>query len=368
VIATVPAGNALDAAGNGNSASTSTDNNVAYDFTAPSVTIDQAAAQADPTNVSPITFEVVFTKPVTGFTGTDVALSGTAGATTAVVTGTGTTYTVAVSGMTSDGTVIAAIPAGVATDTVGNTNTASTSTDNMVTYDTTGPTVTINQAAAQPDPTGVSPINFTVLFSEPVTGFTVADLNLGGTAGATTMVVSGGGTTYNVAVNGMTASGTVFVTITDAAGVDAAGNLSAASTSTDNTVRYDTGAPSVTINQAASQADPTNISPINFTVIFSKPVTGFTSADVVITGTAGATTALVTGSGTTYTVAVSGMADTGTIIASIPADRAQDSAGNGNTASTSTDNTVTYDITDPTVTINQAAGQADPALHLQMSP
>ena len=111
-----------------------------------------------------------------GFTDTDVTLSGTAGATTAVVTGSGTTYSVAVSGMTGDGTVIASIPAGMATDTLGNTNAASTSADNTVAYDVTGPTVTINQAAAQVDPTSTSPINFAVVFSEPVTGFTVADL------------------------------------------------------------------------------------------------------------------------------------------------------------------------------------------------
>lgn len=141
----------------------------------------------------------------------------------------------------------------------------------------------------------------------------------------------------------MTSSGTLFVTITDAAGTDVAGNPSQSSTSTDNTVKYDMGAPSVTINQAASQADPTNASPINYTVVFSKPVIGFTGADVVLTGTAVATTAVVTGSGTTYDVLVSGMSETGTVIASIPADRAKDLVGNSNTASTSTDNTVIYD-------------------------
>ena len=360
VIATVPAGNAQDVAGNGNANSTSIDNNVSYDATAPSVTIDQAIAQLDPTNTSPITFDVIFSKAVTGFTGTDVTLSGTAGATTAVVTGSGTTYSVAVSGMTGDGTVIASISAGIATDALGNTNTDSTSTDNTITYDVTSPTVTINQAAAQVDPTSTSPINFTAVFSEPVTGFTIADLNLGGTAGATTAVITGTGTTYNVAVSGMTASGTVFVSITDTAATDAVGNPSLASTSTDNTVTFDTGVPSVVINQAAGQADPTNVSPINFTVVFSKPVTGFTNADVVLNGTAGANTSVVTGGPTTYNVAVTGMVGDGTVIASIPAGRVVDTAGNGNTASTSTDNTVTYDNTAPTVTINQAAAQSDP--------
>jgi len=343
VIATVPAGNVQDAAGNGNANSTSTDNNVLYDFTPTPVTINQAVAQADPTNTSPIIFDVFFSKSVTGFTDADVILSGTAGATNAIVTGSGTTYIVTVTGMTSDGTVIASIPAGVAIDTLGNANAASTSTDNAVTYKTTGATVTINQAAAQPDPTGISPINFTVIFSEPVTGFTNADINLGGSTGATTAVLTGSGTTYNVAVSGMTSSGTLVVTITDGAAINAAGNPSEASTSTDNSVKFDMGAPTVTINQAVAQVDPTATSPINFTVVFSKPVTGFTNTDVVLTGAAVPTTAVVTGNGTTYNVAVSGMIDTGTVIATIPANRATDLAGNGNVASTSTDNTVTYD-------------------------
>ena len=40
----------------------------------------------------------------------------------------------------------------------------------------------------------------------------------------------------------------------------------------------DATAPTVTINQAAGQADPTNASPINFTVVFSESVTDFATA------------------------------------------------------------------------------------------
>ena len=47
----------------------------------------------------------------------------------------------------------------------------------------------------------------------------------------------------------------------------------------------------VTIDQAAGQPDPTNTSPINFTVVFSAEVTDFETGDVTLNGTAGATTA-----------------------------------------------------------------------------
>ena len=56
---------------------------------------------------------------------------------------------------------------------------------------------------------------------------------------------------------------------------------------------------SVTINQAAGQADPTRNSPINFTVVFSEPVTDFATGDVTFTGgtAPGTLVGTVTGSG-----------------------------------------------------------------------
>ena len=81
----------------------------------PTVTINEAAAQPDPTNDSPILFSVVFSESVTGFIGSDVSLAGsTAGGTlSAMVTGSGANYTVSVTGMNGVGSVVASIPAGV---------------------------------------------------------------------------------------------------------------------------------------------------------------------------------------------------------------------------------------------------------------
>jgi len=113
--------------------------------------------------------------------------------------------------------------------------------------------------------------------------------------------------------------------------------------------------PSVSIEQASGQSDPTNASPINFRVTFSEPVTGFDETDVDVGGTAGATTAVVTeispNDGTTYHVAVSGMMLDGDVTASVIADAAEDGTGNKSTASTSADNTVVFstDTTFPIV-------------------
>ena len=356
VVASVPAGVATDGV-NLNAASTSTDNTVTYDNSAPTVTINQAVGQADPTGSAPINFTVVFSEAVTGFATGDVELSASTAPGTLIgtVTGGPTTYNVAVSGMTGDGTIIATLPVGAATDGV-NLTSASTSTDNSVLYDTTNPSVTINQAAGQSDPTNGGPINFTVVFSEAVTGFAAGDVDLSASTAPGTLVdtVTGGPTTYNVAVTGMTGSGTITASVASGVANDLASKPNTVSTSTDNTVTYDASAPTVTINQAAGQADPTSASPISFDVVFSEAVSGFgdSSSDVSLGGTAGAMTAIVTGGPLTYNVAVSGMTGSGTVIASIPAAAAQDSATNNTTASTSTDNTVTYnfDNTPPVVT------------------
>ena len=122
----------------------------------------------------------------------------------------------------------------------------------------------------------------------------------------------------------------------------------------------DTTAPTVTINQAAGQADPTGSQPDHLRLsVFSEPVTGFDdAADVDLERQHGATTAVVADitpiDAQNYTVSVSGMTGNGTVIASIPANAAMDAANNGNTASTSTDNTVTFANAAPTIAV--AAG------------
>ena len=227
--------------------------------------------------------------------------------------------------------------------------------------DTTPPTVTVAQAAGQADPTNGSPVRFTVTFSEPVTGFAAADVSLatstaGGTLAAT---VTGGPAVYTVAVAGMTSPGTVVATVGAGAALDGAGNPSAAATSTDNTVTFDATGPTVAIGQAAGQADPTNGSPVRFTVTFTEPVTGFVTADVSLAAsTAGGTlAATVTGGPAVYTVAVAGMTSPGTVVATVGAGAALDGAGNPSAAATSTDNTVAFDATGPTV-----ACSASPAI------
>jgi LPXTG-site transpeptidase (sortase) family protein len=138
--------------------------------TIPTVTVEKVALQSDPTNASTINFVATFSEPIdaTSFTDTDIMLGGTAGAAMLVITETapnnGTTFNIAVSGMTSSGTVTVFIPANNIQDLDGNGNIASTSIDSMVMYDDIFPTVL--STSLQTAYNTVGPNSLIVIFSE----------------------------------------------------------------------------------------------------------------------------------------------------------------------------------------------------------
>ena len=217
--------------------------------------------------------------------------------------------------------------------------------------DTVRPTVTITVTDTTLSIGETSLVTFT--FSEAVTGFANDDLTIAN-ATLTTVSSTDGGITWTATLAptaGVTDS-TNIITLDNTGLQDSVGNTGSGSTNSNNYV-IDTNAPTVTINQAAGQADPTNIGPVNYTVIFSELVTGFGTGDVTLVGSAGATTATITGSGTTYNVAVSGMTIGGTIIATVLADAARDSVSNGNAVSSSTDNTISFTF-DTTTTLESS--------------
>jgi LPXTG-site transpeptidase (sortase) family protein len=222
-------------------ASSDTESHVVEDTTPPAVTVNQAVGQLDPSNTSPIAFDVVFNDNIQTFTTDDVSFSGSTapGTLSASIGGAGPEFKVFVSGMTGSGDVVVSIPANRVQDTAGNYNVASTSIDNKVVYDVTPPTVTIEQAASQPDPTNSEPIIFDVIFSEPVQGFTSTDITVTGMANTPSIVINGSGSVYSVEVSGVSDGETIAAIIESDAAFDEAGNSSLESTSNDNAVTYD---------------------------------------------------------------------------------------------------------------------------------
>jgi hypothetical protein len=302
---------------------------IVIDTTAPDTTI--TATPANPTNNTSATFS---------FTGNDGSGTGVAGFECHLDTG---AFTACTSPQSYSGLADGSHTFNVrAIDSAGNSD--ATPATYTWTVDTTAPTATMTSTAG--DPTNVSPIQVTVQFSEVVTGFDTGDITsvVNGTVG-NFVAVDGDTFTFDLTPSG---EGTVSAAIAPGSYSDV-GNLNPNTTTTTFSRTYDSVAPTVTIDQAAGQSDPTSNSTINFAVVFSESVTGFTGKSVSLSGTAGATTAVVTGSGTTYNVAVSGMTTSGAVIATVQAGAGVDAAGNASAASTSTDNSVTYIFSAPPI-------------------
>jgi hypothetical protein len=292
------------------------------DNTPPNVSIEQATAQADPTAASPINFTVEFDEPVSGFATGDVTLSGTANPTVDTVTeiapNDGTTYNVAVSGMTGDGTVIATIGAGVAQDLSGNGNEASTSLDNEVRYDATAPVLlSIERFDPMTSPTNADNLQWALTFSEVVSGSLDVLLGMevnGGPAPASITVATPDNTGYTYLISGgdlANFNGTVGLDIKPTNNItDTAGNaLLVIEPPIDETYILDNSAPTLVSTEPIDDATGVITEPV-LTATFSEPVQLASGGEIVIQnltagtlfGTIDAASTAITFSGNGFTI------------------------------------------------------------------
>jgi hypothetical protein len=338
VTLTVLAGSVTDPAGNVTAADAT--GSTTSDRTAPTPTV--TTSEPDPTAAAVIPFTVTFDEDVTGFDETDVTV--TNGAVTNFVMVDARTFTFDVT-PAGDGLVTVDLPAGAAQDPAGNGSAAASAS---VTSERLAPTAAVTTTAGTA--TNVSPIPFTVTFSEDVTGFTDAGL-----------VVANGTVSNFVAVDARTftfdvtpaAEGAVTVSVAAGAALDMFGNANPASPAA--AVEYDITAPTPAVSTTAT--DPTNLDAIPFTVTFDEDVTGFDETDIAVAN--GAASNFVAVDARTFTFDVTPAAD-GPVAVSVAAAAAQDLAGNTSAASNTV--TVTSDRTAPTATVTAPADptNADP--------
>ena len=270
IVPSINAKTVMDAAGNYNTDSTSTDNSVTYASTGPSVTINQSDGQSDPTNSQNISFTIIFSEKVEGFSLLNIVNDGTASDVkfNDLKTDDNRIYTLTTSSIGSDGTIVLRIPADSVFNGNGQGNSDSTSDDNSVTFDTVGPTVTINQIDEQADPTNNSETSFIVVFSEPVNPktFRYDVITNDGTAGDVVFYdpKSKDGMTWYLNTSSIGSDGTVIPKLKAGAVEDLAGNPSQESTSTDNSVTYDTTPPNAKISEPMPYINSTNASKYAF--------------------------------------------------------------------------------------------------------
>ncbi len=221
-------------------------------------------------------------------------------------------------------------------------------------------TVTLNQAITQADVTAIEPIIYKATFSEPTSDFTANDITISGTAtdnGTTATITSlapNDGTTYEISITDLAQNGFVILNIDSLTAHNSTNHTNYHSTSTDNIVAFNgANRPTVTLNQATTQVDPTLNTPILFTAVFSESIINFDANDITLSGSANPTTVIITeitpNDGTTFQISVSGMSADGLVIVELAADKAITPLySQGNEVASSTDNQVEFVYNIPT--------------------
>ena len=174
-------------------------------------------------------------------------------------------------GMTTSGDVVVSVPASVAVDGLGIPNEASTSTDNVVRFDVDGRPRRSTWRPARPTRRAMTRSGSPSCSTRRWPGSTLRHVSLSGTTvgGSLMTTVTGSGADYTVSVGGMTGTGVVEISVPAGAAQDAAGNPSRRHPRSQHG-HVGQAPPTVTIDQAADQPDPTN-GPVRFDVVFSAP-------------------------------------------------------------------------------------------------
>ena len=264
---------------------------------------------------------ITFSESVTGFTASDITLSGTASARVTALTGSGSVYTTTITpDANADGNVEIQVPAGAVKDEAENENTESSTSS--VRVNLARPTVEITNVPTDPQNGAFS---VTIIFSDSMTGFEASDIRLGGTANATVTALTGRNSVYTATIT-PTRSGTVTIQVRANA---AQGSFNRRNTASErHSVPVDLPSTTVTISVPSG----TQTGAFSVTITFSKSVTDFTMSDITLGGTADATVTALTGSGRVYTAVIT-PATSGNVSIQVPANAAQDNADHGNIAS-----------------------------------
>ncbi|WP_214511030.1 Ig-like domain-containing protein [Pseudomonas brassicacearum] len=332
-----------DAAGNAGSGTTSS-NNYAVDTQRPTATIVVADNALSVGETSLVT--ITFNEAVTGFTTADLTVAN--GTVTGLSSGDGGitwTGTLTPSASTSDTTNLITLDNTGVTDSAGNAGSGTTDSNNYA-IDTVRPTATIVVAdtAIAVGETSV----VTITFSEPVTGFTLADLTVAN--GSLSGLSTSDNITYTATFTPSAgiSDTTNLITLNNTGVVDGAGNVGSGTTDSNNYV-VDTLRPTATIVVADNDLSVGETSLV--TITFSEAVSGFDNSDLSI---ANGTLSAVSSSdgGITWTATFTpnlGVTDASNLIV-LNNTGVNDGAGNTGTGTTNSNN-YAIDTNVPTATI-----------------
>ncbi|MBV5345583.1 MAG: hypothetical protein JZU63_08700, partial [Rhodoferax sp.] len=282
----------------------------------------------NPTSAASVDFTITFSEPVSGVDAGDFTLTKTDTISDEAITGVNggpNIYTVTVNTGTGSGDLRLDVTTETVTDLVGNplTGTPYTSGESY-TIDKTAPAV-VSSMRINVNPTSAVSVDFTVSFSEPVSGVDAGDFILtknGAINGESITGVSGGPMLYTITVNTGTGSGDLRLDMLTATINDLAANplTGLPYTSGENYI-IDKSAPML-ISSLRANINPTHAASMDFTVTFSEAVMGVDAGDFALTKTGTISSeaiASINGGPTLYTVAVNAGTGSGDLRLDMPA-------------------------------------------------
>lgn len=338
-----------------------------YDYNVGGSTNNIALVVDTPPNATSVTasgsplgeFSVTFDKPVVNFDAfSDLVVStssGNASASGATITGSGTSYTVQLTGLSGDGSLTLAVNTGSDVQDESGNPLASSATSSAISFDLVAPTV-LTIAPSTTGPTNGSGLSFEVTFSEAVQNVdALDDLQFSGDITVGAAGFSNTGAVYTISVSSLTGDGTLALAIQTSSGITDLDGNPLASSVTSYAVTIDADPPTVA-NVTPVTSSPTNAGTFEYQLTFSEPVQNFDAAadlDVSSTGDAAFSGATVTDTGDATTFTIQLLSVTGTDgdleLTAATGTGVQDLLGNDLAASVAS-GTITLDKQEPQVT------------------
>lgn len=282
------------------------------DATAPSIS-SFSTTTTTPTNSSTLVYSLVFSESVTGLTTSDFTVSGWS---LALTSGSGAgPYEITLTRTTAtDGNVSLVLSDASVIDGVNNNLSANLSsrTAQTIVYDATNPTqptVSLNTSSCDVKRNTSAVVSFSA--TDATAGIAGYRYTTDGTT-PTSSSTSGSGLTIS----------SEGVTALKVRALDNAGNLSTTATCS---IDIDSIIPIG--NWYSQPSSPTSLTSFSYTLVFDQVVTGLTTGDFSISGTATGCQISLSGSGTNYTVTLSSCSQ-GTIQITLSANSISDEHGN----------------------------------------
>lgn len=261
------------------------------------------------TSAPSVNYLVTFSETVSGVDASDFILTtNLTNASITNVSGSGNAYTVTVNTGSGDGTLrldladndsilnSLNLPLGGSGAANGNFTSGET-----YSIDRTIPFIT-SIIRTNTTPTNAATLDFSVTFSEPVTGVDAGDFAIISSTGASILSVNGSGASYTVSTAAGNGNDNVRIDFLSNNSVsDLAGNLTNAGFTSGESYAVDRQSPVVS---SITRINTANLSSVDYAVRFSEPVLGVDGSDFTLSTINGALIANVTGAGDLYTVSL----------------------------------------------------------------